>query len=186
MNRLLTFPFAAAALALSLAGCVGDGATPSREVWSGASVDNRTNFAGRLLEAHNRERQRLGLVPLKWNAALASHARAYAESLAARDAFEHSAPDTRPGEGENLWKGTAGAYSLEEMIGHFIAERADFKPGLMPNVAKDGNWEAVAHYTQIIWPTSREVGCGLARAHGTDWLVCRYAPRGNIVGQKVG
>jgi hypothetical protein len=37
----------------------------------------------------------------------------------------------------------------------------------------------VAHYTQIVWPTTTEVGCALASSATTDYFVCRYAPTGN-------
>ena len=37
----------------------------------------------------------------------------------------------------------------------------------------------MAHYTQIVWPTTTEVGCALASSATTDYFVCRYAPTGN-------
>lgn len=170
---------------LALGACAATGGQ-ERERWSGAAIDNSRGFSTRLLAAQNAERSRLGLARLVWNAKLAVHAKVYANDLARRGAFAHSPPQSRPGEGENLWKGTSGAYSLEEMIGHFIDERADFRPGVFPKVVRRGEWEGVAHYTQIIWPTTREVGCALVARGGTDWLVCRYAPLGNVVGEKVG
>jgi uncharacterized protein YkwD len=173
-------------LACALAACSRGPQLGGRGPWDGRIADNRTDFAARLLAAQNRERGRLGLAPFRWNPVLAEHAKGWADTLARRDAFEHSKPTNRPGEGENLWKGTSGAYSLEQMIGHFIAERKDFRPGTFPKVAKNGNWRTVAHYTQIIWPATREVGSALTSRKQTDWLVCRYAPVGNVVGQPVG
>lgn len=155
------------------------------EPWHGSPVDNNSDFSERILEAHNQERRRLGLASLTWNAQLAAHAKAYARVLARTRRFQHSALSTRSGEGENLWKGTSGAYSLEEMMSHFLNERRAFHPGIFPKVTKTASWEDVGHYTQMIWPTTREVGCALASARGTDWLVCRYAPQGNVVGQPV-
>lgn len=175
--------------ALALSGCATDAGSALQSApqqWDGTYADNTTRFEARLLTLHNTERASLGLAGLTWNATLAAHARSYAQDLARRGAFEHSPAASRPGEGENLWKGTAGAYTLEEMIGHFLGEKSDFKPGVFPEVTRSGPWEGVAHYTQIIWPTTREVGCALARNGNTDWLVCRYAPLGNVVGQKVG
>lgn len=127
----------------------------------------------------------MGMPPLRWNATLAEHAQAWANNLARRGAFEHSAASLRPGEGENLFKGTASAYTLEEMIGGFIDERQDFKPGVFPQVARDGQWENVAHYTQLIWRSTTDVGCAIATARGVDYLACRYSPPGNVVGQRV-
>ena len=61
-----------------------------------------------------------------------------------------------------------------------------FKPGTFPEITRTKKWEDVAHYTQIIWPDTREVGCALATVNGRDALVCRYSPPGNIFGQPVG
>ena len=137
----------------------------------------------RLLSAHNRERARLGIASLAWNDRLAAEAQQWANSLARRRAFEHSRG--RRGIGENLWTGTAGAYSPEEMIGGFIDEARWFRPGKFPDVSRSGKWADVGHYTQLIWPATREVGCALARGRADDVLVCRYWPAGNVMGQRV-
>ena len=54
-----------------------------------------------------------------------------------------------------------------------------FRPGAFPDNSATGDWHAVAHYTQIVWPTTTEVGCALASSATTDYFVCRYAPTGN-------
>ena len=60
-----------------------------------------------------------------------------------------------------------------------IAEARHFRPGAFPNNSRTGEWHDVAHYTQIVWPTTKEIGCALASNVTTDYLVCRYAPTGN-------
>lgn len=168
------------------AACASDGGSLSkREVWDGRRADNQSNFRSRLLNAHNAERQRLGMMPLVWDDTLAQHAQAWSAELARRGAFEHSPANQRPGEGENLFTGTADAYTLEAMIGGFIGEKKDFRPGTFPNVSQTGRWSDVSHYTQIIWRSTTRVGCGLATRNGRDWLTCRYSPPGNVVGVKV-
>jgi hypothetical protein len=177
----------AMALSCLVAACSSSsGPQVHRGSWDGVPVDNRTDFRQRLLDSHNVERRRLGLEPLTWNSVLAAHARRWAENLASRGAFEHAKGADLNDEGENLWTGTANAFRVEDMMAHFLKEREDFKPGIFPKVSKTGNWEAVSHYTQIIWPTTREVGCALVSRSGRDWLVCRYAPHGNIEGRPVG
>ena len=57
-----------------------------------------------------------------------------------------------------------------------------FRPGRIPNVSRTGDFSAVGHFTQIIWPTSQRVGCATASNRASDYLVCRYWPAGNIVG----
>lgn len=139
----------------------------------------------RFLAEHNRERARIGEPVLEWDAGLAVQARAWAVELARRGVMIHSADGLRSDEGENLFTGTAAAYSPEEMIDSFVEERADFVPGVFPAVARDGDWTNVGHYTQLIWRGTRRVGCGVARGGGQDFLVCRYWPQGNVVGAPV-
>jgi hypothetical protein len=141
--------------------------------------------SSRILLLHNAERATLRLPPLMWDEALAQDARGWAQDLARSGRFEHSPPDTRKGQGENLFMGTAGAYPLDEMIGDFLAERVDFKPGRFPDVARRGTWHDIGHYTQIIWRKTTRLGCAIARARGQDVLVCRYSPAGNVMGQMV-
>jgi len=134
-----------------------------------------------MLEAHNDARADVGAAPIGWDAALAADARRYAEELARRDRFEHSHDLRALRQGENLWKGTASAFTYEEMVGAWVDERADFKPGLIPDNSRNGR--PVGHYTQIIWPATSEVGCAMAANRKDEYLVCRYAPAGNIIGQ---
>ena len=142
-------------------------------------------FAQRLLAAHNAERAAVRIRPLLWDARLAAGAASYAHQLASTGAFGHSDRRARPGIGENLWMGTRGAFTLERMIGNWASEKRMFVPGVFPNVSRTRNWADVAHYTQIVWPTTTHVGCGLGSARGRDVLVCRYAPAGNIDGRRV-
>lgn len=141
-------------------------------------------FAQRVLASHNGERARLGMVALLWDARLAEEAHRWATSLARAGALQH-APD-RAGTGENLWAGATGGYGPEQMVGAFIAERSAFRPGRFPQVSSTGNWADVGHYTQVIWPATRAVGCAVASAGGRDVMVCRYWPAGNVTGQVVG
>lgn len=141
--------------------------------------------AARLLAAHNLERARLGLKPLVWSAKLADHAKKWAQTLAVSNMFEHAPVGADGGEGENLWFGTKDDYTPEEMIGFFIDENKQFKRGTFPDVSTTGVWEDVGHYTQLVWKDTREVGCTIASNTVRDFLVCRYFPAGNVIGQKV-
>ena len=136
-----------------------------------------------MISAHNQARRQYGAGPLAWDERLARDAAAYARQLARTNRFQHD-PQTgrRPKQGENLWIGTRTAYSYAEMIGLLIDERRYFRPGRFPNVSRTGDWSHVAHYTQIIWPASRRVGCATASNRQKDYLVCRYLPAGNVVG----
>ena len=81
--------------------------------------------------------------------------------------------------GENLWRGQRGLFSYDVMVGVMVEEARHFRPGAFPNNSATGNWSDVAHYTQIVWPTTTAVGCALASSATTDYFVCRYSPTGN-------
>jgi hypothetical protein len=142
------------------------------------------NFAARILAVHNAERAAHGEAPLTWDPSLEAGAASYAAGLAFTGAFQHSDRHARPGIGENLWEGSRGYYSLEQMIGGWASEKRVFVPGIFPAVSRTGNWEDVGHYTQMVWPTTTRVGCALASGRN-DVLVCRYASAGNIDGHPV-
>jgi hypothetical protein len=143
-------------------------------------------FPARVLAAHNAVRAQAGVAPLAWDNALGSAAAAYAQRMAMTGRFAHSDRSQRRGTGENLWMGTRGAFSVEAMVGGWASEWRWFRPGLFPHVSRTGNWADVAHYSQMIWPTTTRIGCALASTSRIDYLVCRYAGAGNIDGRPVG
>ena len=143
-------------------------------------------FPARILAAHNTERARAGAAPVAWDPLLANGAAQYAAVIAATGNFTHSTKAIRPGIGENLWMGTRGYYSVEAAIAAWIGERRYFIPGIFPANSTTGDWMAVSHYTQIIWPTTTRIGCAMASNRGADYLVCRYSPKGNMDGRPVG
>ena len=183
--------FSILVLALLLTAC-----GPSRPPWAegalvreerpdGAAPQDLRNLETRLLALHNRERRAVGVPALVWDPRLASAAAAYGPELARRGRLAHSPAEARPGQGENLWMGTRGAYSVEEMVGGWAEEKRLFRPGTFPDVSSSGHWGDVAHYTQMIWRSTALVGCAVHRSERWDFLVCRYAPPGNFVGQRV-
>lgn len=137
------------------------------------------------LAAHNAARADVGAPPLAWNDRLARDAEDWAIDLADRRAFQHDPDLVRKGQGENLWRGTRARYSPAQMIGYFVAERRDFRPGTFPNVSTTGRWSDVGHYTQIIWPETQQVGCAVASNRRDEVLVCRYWPAGNVMGYRL-
>jgi hypothetical protein len=139
----------------------------------------------RLLAAQNAERVRAGVPPLVWDPSLAASAASYGPVLAALGRLQHSPKDTRPGQRENLWMGTRGAFSPEQMVSTWTGERRFFRPGIFPNVSTTGNWLDVSHYTTLIWPTTTRVGCAIHRTPDWEFLICRYSPPGNIDGRPV-
>jgi hypothetical protein len=139
----------------------------------------------RLLAMHNRERARINVPPLQWDPQLAAAAASYGPTLARLGRLQHSPRATRPGQRENLWMGTRGHLSPEQMVASWIEERNAFRPGIYPAVSRTGNWMDVSHYTQLIWKDTTRVGCAIQPAGQWDYLICRYSPPGNIDGHRL-
>ena len=179
------------AMSAVVAGCGdsrppwADGAVIRTEMPADARPQDLSNLPGRLLSLHNRERAEAGTPRLVWDDGLAGAASSYGPRLAALGRLAHSPRESRPGQGENLWMGTAGAFSLEEMVGGWIGEKRLFRPGIFPNVSRSGHGADVAHYTQMIWSRTARVGCALHRSGRSDFLICRYSPAGNVSGERV-
>jgi len=141
-----------------------------------ASPASSANLQALILRAHNRERAAAGAQPLSWDPLLAAAALNHARQLSANGQLRHSPRETRPGQGENLWMGTSGAFSVQQMVGSWASERSYFRPGVFPAVSRTGNWSAVGHYTQMIWPGTTHIGCAIASGARVDVLVCRQWP----------
>lgn len=142
------------------------------------------NLSDRILAAHNRERDELGLPPMRWNAALASDAQKWVDDLATSGRFEHAPEDPEAPEGENIWAGTRGYYSLENMVDAWAREKKYFKPGRFPDNSVTGHVGDVGHFTQLAWRNTRQVGCAVEASAREDLLVCRYSDPGNYIGQR--
>ncbi len=136
-----------------------------------------------MLAAHNNARRVVGTGDLVLDPALSKQALEYAQELARSGSFQHSPPSARPGQGENLWAGTAGRFTHEQQAAAWIDEKQYYIHDRFPYVSKTGNWQDVGHYTQIIWRDTTRLGCGLATGGNRDYVVCRYSPPGNVSGQ---
>ena len=161
--------------------------------WEGATG----TLAQRLLDAHNRERAAVGAAPLEWDAQLAAHAASYGPALASIRTLVHSPRAGRPGERENLAMAWHGTLTPEQFIQLWSREKGMIAPGAIglgcpvtlgcmtfPAASRTGRWEDIAHYTQMVWPTTTRVGCAIFAADW-DYLICRYSPPGNIDGKPV-
>jgi hypothetical protein len=135
-----------------------------------------------LLTAQNKYRTEVGLPPLVWSDDLAKSAQEWAVHLGQIKQMVHSGA---LGKGENLAFWSTGKASLTKLVDLWGAEKHFFIHSQFPDVSTTGVWEDVAHYTQLVWKNSTDVGCGIATGGGNDYLVCQYQPQGNIFEQKV-
>ena len=163
-----------------LAALAAASAAAAQPVPQGATGE----VAERLLAAHNQARAAVGAPPLQWDATLAAHAASYGPVLASLGHLVHSPREGRPAERENLAMAWHGTMSPEALVGMWTNERQILEPGsyLFPGTSRTGRWEDIAHYTQMVWPTTTHVGCAIYSADW-DYLICRYSPPGNKDGK---
>ncbi len=139
-----------------------------------------------ILNYHNQLRAEVGSPPLRWNADLAAGAAAYGPSLSQGGSLQHASREGRKAIRENLSQSPRGAFSPLAMVQRWGNEQRNFRPGKFPNVTVDGNVDSVLHYSQMIWPTTTDVGCAHHADARFDWLICRYSPPGNKDGVAIG
>ncbi|CEF66858.1 CAP domain-containing protein [Strongyloides ratti] len=49
--------------------------------------------------------------------------------------------------------------------------------------SKQGFTSKTGHFTQLVWKNSKQVGFGITEKNGIVYVVCRYSPPGNYLGQ---
>ncbi len=134
-----------------------------------------------ILNIHNQERAAVNVPTLSWSSSLASNAQSWADQLLAEGKFEHS-PDTSYG--ENIAQlsrinPNPNGIDLSKMAQSWVDEKNSYDGQPITN----DNFMQFGHYTQMVWKSTTEVGCGMASDTGKDVLVCQYTPSGNQVGQ---
>ena len=142
--------------------------------------------AEEIVRAHNAWRRRAGVPSLRWAADLAARAQARARYLAAHGCvMEHGPLPEDVGESLYLMgplqtegrKDEQVVVTATEVVDAWGGESADYSPA-------DGSCAAgrqCGHYTQIVWPTTEEVGCGMSVCPTLAQIwVCDYRPAGNI------
>jgi pathogenesis-related protein 1 len=128
-----------------------------------------------LLQFQNEVRARIGIPPLTWSYTLARHAQDWANTLLARKQFEHS---PKSGYGENLFEIVGAGASTARVVDSWASEAKDY------DYASNKCRKVCGHYTQIVWASTKEVGCAVARDARREVWVCNYDPPGNWVGKR--
>jgi len=145
-----------------------------------------TNTSDDIVAAHNRVRRAVGVSEkMRWSVELAAYAQEWADVLKTQRgcSIEHR---PRTGQyaqkyGENLSWVSGKTQTGAEAVSEWASEGSgyDYKTGKCTGVC--------GHYTQIVWRSSRIVGCATASCQGSTksqlW-VCNYAPPGNVPGEK--
>jgi pathogenesis-related protein 1 len=130
-----------------------------------------------MVDAHNSWRKESGVTPLAWSPKLATFAQEWADKLLATDEFKHR---TDHDYGENLAAAQGQSMSPTTVVKYWGEEVQNYDYN--KNSCKPG--EMCGHYTQVVWKSTKEVGCAMAKSGIKEVWVCNYNPPGNYVGEK--
>ena len=138
-----------------------------------------------ILDHHNKIRSDLHIPPLSWSAHLAAYAQDWADSLATsyncKLIHRQNRGENTQGYGENLFEGSSA--ELFKPIDASLAWYGEIRQYTYVKIDED-NWYKTAHYTQMIWKNTKEVGVGVATcASGGVIVVANYNPPGNYMGE---
>lgn len=150
-------------------------------------ISDLGTFQSQSVSEHNTYRSTHHAPGLTQSAALNASAQAYAETLASTGEFKHSNTNN----GENLFATfTTGAPPsaaavASQAVGSWYNEVADY------DYANPGFSGKTGHFTQVVWKGTTQVGCGAATGeknfggniYTAVYVVCQYAPPGNVLGQ---
>ena len=138
--------------------------------------------------AHNNVRATVGVPPLRWNATLAATAQQWA-SACVDQALPTGMIDHNAGRstgypyyvGENTFASAGSTANPAQAVAAWAAEASQY------DYASNTCSGVCGHYTQVVWRSTVEVGCGFAVCPNLQFsasLVCNYGPGGNVGGQR--
>ena len=136
-----------------------------------------------LVEHHNRVRSDVGVGPVTWSKEIAAFAQKWADYLAKTGCRMKHRPRSgawKQKYGENIFMGTKGYYGPSDAVIAWESEKK-FYHG---QVLNQSNWYDSGHYTQIVWRTTKKIGCARSECNGNIIIVCNYDPPGNFLGRK--
>jgi uncharacterized protein YkwD len=136
-----------------------------------------------VLAVHNHERALVGVSPLTWNDTLAAGAQTWVDQIATTGEFAHSQCSGCYGENLAARNHTTAVPMAQELAG-WVSEKNNYHGGPFDPTTQTNSSNVYAHYTQMVWNNTTEIGCATDSGGGVDYLVCRYTPPGNIVGQQ--
>lgn len=137
-----------------------------------SSTDSLSDNASILLSAHNNKRSlHKNTSSLTWSTELETYAQNYADQYDCSGTLVHSGGSY----GENLALG----YGIEGSVDAWYNEIEYY------DYNNPGYTENAGHFTQVVWKSSTEVGCGIKSCGGVwgDYVICSYKSAGNVIGE---
>uniref|UniRef100_A0A0K0E6K0 SCP domain-containing protein n=1 Tax=Strongyloides stercoralis TaxID=6248 RepID=A0A0K0E6K0_STRER len=152
----------------------------SNRIWTNYYYedDTRNNFYDmkrRMYLQTNDYRSLHGVPKLEINETLAYEAQQYANKLADIDQLVHDKKNRENDWGENLAMGSPTIANFAVKWWYDEIKDYDFN--------NHGFKSGIGHFTQLIWKDSKQVGCGVASNGNHVYVVCKYYPAGNYMGE---
>jgi uncharacterized protein YkwD len=136
---------------------------------------DKASFASAILARHNLYRAAHGAAALTWSAVLEKQAADWAKRLAREEKLYHRQPNRY---GENIYWISGGSLDAAAAVDAWYGEIEAY------DFAKGGFSAETGHFTQVVWASTTELGCGWARSRsGAIFVVCNYNPPGNVLGR---
>ncbi|KAJ9477517.1 SCP domain-containing protein [Pseudozyma hubeiensis] len=145
------------------------------------SSGSLSSFASTILSIHNTDRAKHSASPLTWSPTLASAA----ASWAAKCQWGHTPNNPY---GQNIAAGTATDFGAKDATDLWYDEISQY------DFSKGEYSDATGHFTQMVWKSSKQLGCALQKCSGESlgfgsgsgearYVVCNYDPPGNYIGR---
>ncbi|XP_042504781.1 pathogenesis-related protein PR-1-like [Macadamia integrifolia] len=146
--------------------------------WSQSKKSRKANLATQFLTRHNAARAALHLPRMVWDKEVAKYAQWYANQRRWDCALKHSNGPY----GENIFWGSGYEWTAAQAVGAWLSEKKWYN--YHSNSCSEG--EECGHYTQIVWRSSRKLGCAKVTCfHGRGvFITCNYDPPGNYIGDR--
>ena len=154
----------------------------SKNPFETRQIDEPEEMKG-MVNQHNVWRKKVGVPPLAWSDDLAAFAQVWANHLAENNCEMKHRP--RSGEftqkyGENIYWCQGLSATPQMVVDSWASELADYNE--KKNECKPG--KVCGHYTQVVWSSTQQVGCAMAKCGDQEIWVCNYNPPGNWIGQR--
>ncbi|KAJ3049982.1 hypothetical protein HK097_009025 [Rhizophlyctis rosea] len=151
-----------------------------------SSANYGSSFKNAAVNLHNKARKATGaknMNMLKWSDYRASIACKCTRKWANTKGISDCAP------GQNSWKSSNNKLSdvnaITGAISSFVDQKKYFRAPMTYRKGQYLKKPDICHYTQLVWATTREIGCCVTRGSQGTAVTCQYHPAGNVVNQRV-